>query len=68
MDTATQVEPIPNQFPSPIIGAVSATDPRIRPADQSPSHELIIGEEDMLSKLRMLKLDKLLLMTSYDNQ
>ena len=47
MDTATQMEPIPNQFPSPIIGAVSPTDSCIWPADQSPSHELIINEEDM---------------------
>ena len=42
VDSATQVEPIPNQFPWPIKGAVSPTDPRIRPADQIPSHELII--------------------------
>ena len=45
--TATRVEPIPNPFPSSTIGEVSPTDPRIRPADQSPSHERIIDEEDM---------------------
>ena len=47
VDTATRVEPIPNPFPSPIIGEVSLTNPRIRPADQSPSDERIIDEEDM---------------------
>ena len=47
VDTATRVEPIANDFPSPIIGQVSPTDPRIRPADHSTSNELIIDEEDM---------------------
>ena len=47
VDTATRVEPIHNDFPSPIIGQVSPTDPRIRPADHSTSNELIIDEEDM---------------------
>ena len=47
VDTATRVEPILNDFPSPIIGQVSPTDPRIRPADHSTSNELIIDEEDM---------------------
>ena len=45
VDTATRVEPIANDFPSPIIGQVSPTDPRIRPADHSSSNELIIDEE-----------------------
>ena len=35
VDTATRVEPIHNDFPSPIIGQVSPMDPRIRPADHS---------------------------------
>ena len=47
VDTATRVEPIHNDFPSPIIGQVSPIDPRIRPADHSTSNELIIDEEDM---------------------
>ena len=47
VDTATRVEPIPNPFPSPVIGELSPTDRRIRPADQSTSHELIIDEEVM---------------------
>ncbi|XP_075241766.1 uncharacterized protein LOC142336742 [Convolutriloba macropyga] len=41
------IEPIRNDFPSPIFGQVSPTDPRIRPADHSTSNELIIDEEDM---------------------
>ena len=47
VDTATRVEPIENDFQLPIIGQVSPTDPRIRPADHSTSNELIIDEEDM---------------------
>ena len=47
VDTAAQVEPIPNPFPSPVIGEVSPTDSRIDPADQSPPEELFIDEEDM---------------------
>ena len=47
VDTATRVEPIANDFPSPIIGQVSPTDHRIRPADHSTSNELTIDEEDM---------------------
>ena len=47
VDTATRVEPIENDFPSPIMGQVSPTDPRIRPADHSTSNELIFDEEDM---------------------
>ena len=47
VDTATRVEPIANDFHSPIIGQVSPTDPRIRAADHSTSNELIIDEEDM---------------------
>ena len=47
VDTEAQVEPIPNAFPSSVIGEVSPTDPRIRPANQSPPEELIIDEEDM---------------------
>ena len=47
VDTATRVEHIENDFPSPIIGQVSPTDPRIRPADHSTSNELIIDEEDL---------------------
>ena len=47
VDTATRVEPIHNDFSSPIIGQVSPTDPRIRPADHSTSNELISDEEDM---------------------
>ena len=46
VDTATRVEHIENDFPSPIIGQVSPTDPRIRPADHSTPNELIIEEED----------------------
>ena len=46
VDTATRVEPIANDFPSLIIGQVSPTDPRIRPADHSTSIEVIIDEED----------------------
>ena len=46
VDAAAQVEPIPNPFPSPVIGEVSPTDPRIRPADQSPPEELFIDEEE----------------------
>ena len=47
VDTASRVEPIENEFPSPIIGQVSPTDPRIRAADHNSSNELIIDEEDM---------------------
>ena len=47
VDTATRVEPIPNPFISPVIGEVSPTDPRIRPADQSSPDERILVEEDM---------------------
>ena len=47
VDTATQVEPIRNDFPSPTIGQVSPTDPHVRPADHSTSNELIIDEADM---------------------
>ena len=47
VETATRVEPLENDFPSPIIGQVSLTDPRIRPADHSTSNELIIDEEDL---------------------
>ena len=47
VDTATRVGPTANNFPSPIIGQVSPTDHRIRPADHSTSNELIIDEEDM---------------------
>ena len=44
--TAAQVEPIYNPYPSPVIGQVSPTDPCIRPADQSPTDELVIDEEE----------------------
>ena len=47
VDTASQVEPIENEFPSPIIGQVSPTDPRIRPAGHNSSNDLIIDEEDL---------------------
>ena len=47
VDTAAQVEPIPNSFPSPVKGEVFPTDPRIHPENQSPPDELIIDEEDM---------------------
>ena len=47
VDTAAQVEPIPNTFPSPVIGEVSATDPRISPAIQSPPEDFMIEEEVM---------------------
>ena len=47
VDTATRVEPIANDFPSPIIGQVSPTEPRIPLADHSTSNDLIINEEDM---------------------
>ena len=33
VDTATRVEPIPNQLPSPVKGEVSPTETRIRPAE-----------------------------------
>ena len=46
-DTGTRVEPIPNPFSSPIIGEVSPTDPRIRPANHSFSDERILDEEDI---------------------
>ena len=46
-NTAAQVEPIYNPYPSPIIGEVSPTDPRIRQADQSPTDNLVINEADM---------------------
>ena len=47
VNTAAQVEPIPNPIASPVIGGVSLTDPRIRPENQSPPDEKIIDEEDM---------------------
>ena len=47
VDTASRVEPIANQFPSPIIGEISPTDPRIRPADHNSSDERLLDEEDM---------------------
>ena len=46
VDIAAHVAPIPNTFPSPVIGKVSPTDPCIGPADQSPPQDLIIDEED----------------------
>ena len=46
-NTAAQAEPIYNPYPSPIVGEVSPTDPRIQTADQSPTDGLVIGEEDM---------------------
>ena len=51
-NTADQVEPIYNLYPSPVIGEVSPTDPLIRPAEQSPTNELVIVEEDMYFKTR----------------
>ena len=47
VDTSTQLEPIPNSFPSAVIGEVSPTDPRIRPANQSSPDERKLDEEDM---------------------
>ena len=47
VDTASRIEPIENEFPSPIIGQVSPTDNRIRPADHNSSIERIIDEEDL---------------------
>ena len=47
VDAASRFEPIENDFPSPIIGQVSQTDPRIRQADHSTSNELINDEEDL---------------------
>ena len=47
VNTPARVEPIHNPFPPPIIGEVSSTDPCIRPSNQSPPEEMIIGEEDM---------------------
>ena len=47
VDTASSVEPIANSFPWPIIGEVSPTDPRIRPADHSFSDERILDEDNM---------------------
>ena len=47
VDTASRVEPIENESPSPIIRQVSPTDPRIRPADHNSSNELIIDEEEL---------------------
>ena len=46
LDTAAQAEPIPNSFPSPVIGEILTTDTRIGPANQSPPDGLIIDEED----------------------
>ena len=47
VDTAAQVETIQNSSPSPVIGQVSPTVPRIQPAYQSFPDELIIDEEEM---------------------
>ena len=47
VDTASRVEPIGNEFPSPMIGQVSPTDPRIQPADHNSSNEFIIDEENL---------------------
>ena len=47
MGAATRVEPTANPFPSPVKRKVSPTDPRIRPADQSPPDERIFHEENM---------------------
>ena len=47
VDTAAQVELTPNAIPSPVIDEVSPTDPRIRPASQSPPENLIIDEQNM---------------------
>ena len=44
-DTAAQVEPIFVTYTSPVIGEVSPTDPRIRPADYSLNENLFIDEE-----------------------
>ena len=38
VDTASRVEPIENEFPSPITGQVSPKDPRIRTADHNSSN------------------------------
>ena len=51
VNTAAQVEPIPNAFPSPVIGEVSPTDPYLRPPNQSPPDQLIINEEDMITQI-----------------
>ena len=51
VDAASRVEPIENEFPSPIIGQLSPTDPHIRPADHNSSNEHRIDEEDMEKKL-----------------
>ena len=50
VDTATRVEPIANDFPSPIIGQMSPTDPVYDQQITANKNELIIEEEDM-SKL-----------------
>ena len=47
VDTASQLESIDNPFPSPIIGQVSPTDPRIKPADHSSSNERLLDMEDL---------------------
>ena len=47
VDTASRMEPIDNPFPSPIIGQVSPTDPRIQPADRSSSSERLLDMEDL---------------------
>ena len=46
-NTAAKVEPIYNPYSSPVIGEVLPTDSRIRPANQSPTFELVFDEEDM---------------------
>ena len=45
--TAAQVEPFNNPYPSPVIGAVSPTDPCVRTSTQSPADVLVIDEEEL---------------------
>ena len=46
VNTVAQVEPIANQFPSPVNGNVSPIDPRIRLADHSLDDNITFDEED----------------------
>ena len=46
VNTAAQVEPISNPYPSQVIDILSPTDPRIRPADQSSDKTLVLDQQN----------------------
>ena len=70
IDTAAQVERIPNPYPLPVIGMESLMDPRFRPADHSLVDNLAINAEnfDAERSLRTQTSFNLVIITCYRNQ